>query len=134
MNRIELVAKRQDDLEGDRPDYSVYAGEQLVGRVYCQVKRSDVEEWFWSVNALTVDRTIGIAMHGYAADLDDAKDKLRAAFEAWLLWARAVPLSDLKRPHVEEETWARIRGIEGQPVPAPLLPPPLQASLWLGLG
>jgi hypothetical protein len=103
MNRIELVAKRQDDLEGDRPDYSVYAGEQLVGRVYCQVKRSDVEEWFWSVNALTVDRTIGIAMHGYAADLDDAKDKLRAAFEAWLLWARAVPLSDLKRPHVEEE-------------------------------
>jgi hypothetical protein len=55
----------------------VYAGEQLVGRIYCKLRRSDVEQWFWGVNALTVDRTIGIAMHGYATDLDDAKDKLR---------------------------------------------------------
>ena len=31
---IQLVAKREEDLQGAMPDYAVYAGEQLVGRIY----------------------------------------------------------------------------------------------------
>jgi hypothetical protein len=36
------------------------------------------------------------AYAGYAADLPDAKRKLRAAFERWLEWAEAMPKDDLK--------------------------------------
>jgi hypothetical protein len=32
--KIDLVPRRQPDLGGSRPDYHVYAGEQLVGRIY----------------------------------------------------------------------------------------------------
>lgn len=80
----------------------MYVGEQLVGRICCQVKRSDIEEWFWGVNAVTVDITVGTAMHGCATDLDDAKAK-RGAFGRWLLWARAIPDADLKHPHIAEQ-------------------------------
>lgn len=96
---IQLVAKRQGDLRGDRPDYSVYAGEQLVGRIY----QMHNERWFWGVNAVTFDMSVGSPMHGFARDLDDAKARLRAAFGRWLLWARAMPQTDLKHPHIAEE-------------------------------
>jgi hypothetical protein len=94
-----LIAKRQKDLQGGWPDYAVYAGEQLAGRIYQMHDKS----WFWGVNALTVDMTVGAVMHGYATGLDEAKAKLRAAFERWLVWARAVPASDLKHPRIAAE-------------------------------
>ena len=53
MNHIRLVAKRQDDLPGGKPDYLVYAGSQLVGRIYQTHLTGSSETWFWGINGLT---------------------------------------------------------------------------------
>ena len=70
-----------------------------MGRIY----QMHSERWFWGVNALVVDSTVGGGMHGYAESLDDAKTKLRSAFERWLVWALAIPQTDLKYPNIAEE-------------------------------
>jgi hypothetical protein len=54
---IVLVAKRQEDLQQGKADYLVYAGQQLIGRMY-QTNLIH-ENWFWGVNGLTVDLTVG---------------------------------------------------------------------------
>jgi hypothetical protein len=94
--RIELIARRQPDLHGGHPDYFVFAGEQLVGRIYQTHFTSTSEGWFWGVNGLTVDSTVGAVMHGYALSFRDARAKLRTAFDRWLEWAMAMPAEDLK--------------------------------------
>ena len=78
------------------PDFHVYAGSQLVGRIYQTLFTGTSQGWSWGVNALTVDLSVGAVMHGYAADLLDAKTKLRAAFDRWIEWAEAMPKDDLK--------------------------------------
>ena len=95
MSHIELVPQRQDDLQGGRPDYFIFAGAQLVGRIYQSYLSGLGASWFWGVNGLTVDMTVGAVMHGHATDLQDAKAKLRTAFDRWLEWARAMPADDL---------------------------------------
>ncbi len=45
---------------------------------------------------MTIDMTVGVPIHGYADSLPDAKVKLRAAFDVWLAWAKAVPPEDPK--------------------------------------
>ena len=82
---IKLVAKRQEDLHNGHPDYQVYAGSQMVGRIYQTHLTATRDQW-WGVNAVTFDTSVGAVMHGNAAGLDDAKTKLRAAFERWLIW------------------------------------------------
>ncbi len=62
-NHIELVLRRQEDLHDNRPDYSVYAGAQLVGRIY---PTHFTGVWFWGVNGLTVDSTVEANMQGHA--------------------------------------------------------------------
>ena len=99
-SRIELVARRQEDLHQGFPDYHVYAGNQLVGRIYQTHFNSTSGGWFWGVNALMADLSVGAVMHGYAADLSDAKAKLRAAFHRWIEWAEAMPTDDLKYPSI----------------------------------
>lgn len=106
---IELVAKRQDDLQQGKPDYLVYAGEQLVGRMY-RMNPFD-ETWFWGVNGVTVDMSVGAVMHGYANGIDDAKAKLRVAFDRWLVWAKGLPAADRKHLLVSAEL-ARIGAAE----------------------
>jgi hypothetical protein len=102
-SRIELVARRQPDLQSGHPDYFVYAGEQCVGRIYQTHLSSTSENWFWGVNGLTVDSTIGAVMQGHATSFDDAKAKLRTAFDRWLEWARTMPVEDLKHRAVAAE-------------------------------
>jgi hypothetical protein len=101
--RIELVARRQPDLHGGHPDYFVVAGEQHVGRIYQTHLSSTSDNWWWGINGLTVDLSIGAVMHGHAASLEDALPKLRAAFDLWLVWARAMPVTDLKHRALVEE-------------------------------
>lgn len=103
MNKINLVAKRQEDLHNGHPDYHVYAGRQLVGRIYRTDLTASQHQWLWGVNGVTYDISLGTVMHGYATDLADAKARLRGAFGRWLLWARAIPETDLKHPHIAEE-------------------------------
>jgi hypothetical protein len=62
--RIDLVAKRQEELHSGKADYHVYAGAQLVGRIYQTHLTGSSENWFWSVNGLMVDRTVGAVMQG----------------------------------------------------------------------
>lgn len=90
---VELVARRQADLEQGHANYHVYAGEQLVGCIYQQAPG----HWRWAINTVMVDATIGMPLSGYAADMAEAQAHLRPAFERWLEWATAVPESDLKR-------------------------------------
>lgn len=47
---------------------------------------------------MLTDARIGRPLQGYADSFDDAKVKLRAAFEAWLVWALSIEPSDLKHP------------------------------------
>jgi hypothetical protein len=96
MLRVELRPVRQEDLQGGHPDFHIYAGTQRVGRIYCHVMMSDRQQWFWGVNSVLLDATIGKPMHGYADDLEDAKRKARDAFEAWLVWAQSIPGDDPK--------------------------------------
>ena len=113
VERVGLVAKRQKELHGGKPDYFVYAGSQLVGRIYQTHMTGSSENWFWGVNSLTVDVTVGAVMHGHASDLLDAKAKLRTAFNRWIEWAEAMPRDDLKNPNQSKG-----RNIRDAPVPA----------------
>jgi hypothetical protein len=100
FSRIELLARRQEDLSQGCPDFHIYAGNQLVGRIY-QTHFTDLSQgWFWGINGLTVDLSIDAVMHGHAAGFSEAKTKLRAAFNSWVEWAEAVPKDDLKYPSV----------------------------------
>jgi hypothetical protein len=103
VNRIELIARRQEDRHNGHPDYHVY-GRQPARRPHLSdTPTATRDQWFWSVNAVTLDMTVGHVIHGYATGLDDAKAKLRAAFERWMTWARSVPMTDLKHSHIAEE-------------------------------
>ena len=103
ISRVALVARRQADLSQGYPDFHVYAGSQLVGRIYQTHFSSTAEGWFWGVNALTVDLSVGAVMHGYAAGFSESKTKLRAAFDRWLEWAEAMPKDDPKYPSIAAE-------------------------------
>ena len=97
--RIVLVARREKDLQRARPDYSIWAGEQRVGRIYRKHRRSDREFWFWGINGVISDLTVGVPTHGGdATGLEDARARLREAFDHWLVWARAIPRGDLRYP------------------------------------
>jgi hypothetical protein len=80
--RFELMAKREADLSSGHPDYSVWAGEQRVGRIYQQHSPSH-EQWFWGLTTVTLDLTVGVPTHGNADSFDDAKIKFRFAFDHW---------------------------------------------------
>jgi hypothetical protein len=100
--RIELTAKREADLSSGHPDYSVWAGALRVGRIY-QQQAPGREQWFWGLNTITLDMTVGIATHGTADSFDDAQIKFRFAFDHWHDWALAMPRGDMKYPRVSAE-------------------------------
>ena len=81
----------------------VYAGQQLVGRIYHTHFVKTANGWFWGINSVTVDLSVGAVMSGFARDLLDAKAQLRAAFDRWLAWAEAMPKDDLKYPSIAAE-------------------------------
>jgi hypothetical protein len=95
VSRIELVAKRQEDLQGGRPDYHVYAGCRLAGRIYRNTRSLFGSEiWSWGVQGIFTSMEAG-QMQGSAESFEEAKTKLRTAFDLWLTWASAVPPSHL---------------------------------------
>ena len=47
--------------------------------------------------------SIGTVMHAYATGLDDAKAKVKASFDKWLVWGQGLPGDDPKRKRVTEE-------------------------------
>ena len=96
---VELVARRQPDLDQDFANYHVFAGGQIVGRIYLQARSPD--QWRWAINSVMIDSTAGAGMAGYAESMEDAQRMLRLAFERWLAWALAIPPSDLKHGPLE---------------------------------
>jgi hypothetical protein len=100
--RIEPTAKREADLSSGHPDYSIWAGEQRIGRIY-QQHALGCEQWFWGLNTVTLDTTVGVGTHGTADSFDDAKIKFRFAFDHWHDWALALPRGDMKYPRVSAE-------------------------------
>ena len=95
---IDLVAKL--NRAHARPDYDIFAGDQRVGRIYLMHQSSQAESWLWSLNAVTVDSTIGVPIKGSADSLQKAQEAFRITFNRWLEWARALPSWDLKRKQV----------------------------------
>jgi hypothetical protein len=77
----------------------VYAGSQIVGRIYQQARSPD--RWRWAINSVMIDSTAGAGMAGYAESMEDAQRLLRPAFDRWLAWALAIPPSDLKHGPLE---------------------------------
>jgi hypothetical protein len=101
-HQIELVARREAR-SSDQPNYGVFAGEQRVGRIYQMYKIGGREQWFWGLNTITSDMTVGVPTQGDADSFADARVRLRAAFDRWLEWAFAVPRSDMKYPRITIE-------------------------------
>ena len=100
---IELLARRQEDLQDRYPDYFIYAGECLVGRIYCQVGGlGRTEQWFWGVKGVFTSVEIG-QLQGLAPSFDHAKAQLRTAFDLWLAWAVAVPPSHLSYARIRKD-------------------------------
>jgi hypothetical protein len=50
--RIVLIARRNKDLQDDRPDYSIWADGQRVSRIYRKYRSGDHELWFWGVDSV----------------------------------------------------------------------------------
>jgi hypothetical protein len=99
---IELTARREPDLSSGHPDYSVWAGEQRVGRIYQQHSLTH-EQWFWGLNTVTLDLTVGVPAHGNPVIFDYAKIKFRFAFDHWHDWALAMPRGYIKYARVSAE-------------------------------
>ena len=91
---VVLVARRQPDLDQDFANYYVFAGGQIVERIYQQARSPD--QWRWAINSVMIDSTAGAGMAGYAASMEEARRLLRQAFDRWFAWALAIPPSDLK--------------------------------------
>ena len=86
---IELVARRRPENLGEgRPDYDVFAGPVRVGRIYCTHAHSSGEGWWYGINGVMVDATVGAPIHGYVGSFDKAQAELRASFNLYLAWAR----------------------------------------------
>jgi hypothetical protein len=95
--RIVLVARREKDLQDGQPDYSIWAGEQRVGRIYRKHRSGDRELWFWGINSVICDLTVGASTQGLdATSFEDARARFRKAFDRWLAWALAIPRGDMK--------------------------------------
>ena len=62
--RIELIARRGQDLQGGYPDYHVYAGEQLIGRIHQCHSTASRAHWFWGMHTVTIDLTVGVPAQG----------------------------------------------------------------------
>jgi hypothetical protein len=87
VRRIALKAKREADLSSGHPDYSVWAGEQRVGRIYQKHAVGSHQYWFWGINEVTCDLTVGVPTYGAdATSFEDARAKFRVAFDCWLAW------------------------------------------------
>jgi hypothetical protein len=93
--RVVLIAKRNHDR--DRPDYGIFAGPQLVGRIYQHYRASTSETWWWGLNTITFDSTVGDPMKGYADSLPKARAAFREAFDRYLAWGLALPQWDPKK-------------------------------------
>jgi hypothetical protein len=101
FTQIELVARRQTDVGKDQPDYLVYARDRLVGRISCQVATPNAEQWFWGIHGMVTSMEIG-TLQGLAENFEQAKTRLRAAFELWLAWAAAAPPSHLSSARIQQ--------------------------------
>lgn len=84
------------------PHYDVFAGEQLVGVIHRQIPTAATEVWFWTINTVLADSTVGAPMKGYTRSLNEAKADFRQAFNVWLAWAIAMPRWDLKRSQIDK--------------------------------
>jgi hypothetical protein len=98
LPHVDLIAKLNRTRE--RPDYDIFAGEQLVGRIYLMHVTSTNESWWWGLNSICLDATIPGMMKGYTQSLEKAQASFRAAFDVWLAWATAMPTWDLKQRQI----------------------------------
>jgi hypothetical protein len=81
------------------------AGEKIVGRIYQHHASSQSESWWWGLNTITFDSSIGPAetTKGYAHSLPEARAAFRTAFDRWVEWGLALPQWDPKRRVVAEQ-------------------------------
>lgn len=95
---VQLIPRRQPDLQQGFRDYHIYAGEQRVGRIYQTHKTG----WWWGINSVMLDMTVGVVLQGYVGTQQEAQKNLRTAFDVWLAWALAMPASDLKFEQIDK--------------------------------
>lgn len=97
---MELIARRVQD--HDFPDFHIFAGEQLVGRIYRYHVTSPVEAWWWGISMICIDATFEHQSKGYTKSFEEARAAFRIAFDQWLAWAQAVKVWDPKRRQIDE--------------------------------
>ena len=70
-------------IDKDRPDYTVYCGEWVIGPIYETRGGPDHLRWFWS---LTVNGPM--TRSDRVATLEEAKAQFETAWRQWLAWAK----------------------------------------------
>jgi hypothetical protein len=68
-------------IDKDRPDYTVYCGDWMIGRIYQTRGGPEHLRWFWS---LTVNPPM--ARSDKVATLEEAKARLKKTWETWKAW------------------------------------------------
>lgn len=83
-----------DGRRRDEPDYLVMSGGMTVGRIYEDAGITNPEaRWFWAINGVHAEPGV-MQIHGRAAKLDEAKNRLRENWQRWLAWAKLAELLD----------------------------------------
>jgi hypothetical protein len=72
----------------DAIDYSIFAGEWLIGRIYERNGFPDEVRFFWSLHGVVLARPPGIHTDGRAPTLDDAKANFQKSWDDWKAWAK----------------------------------------------
>lgn len=102
LPHVDLTAKKRADKDWPHFDIVAGPGEHLVGVIHRQIPTATTEVWFWTINTIMVDSSVGAAMKGYTRSFDEAKADFRQAFDVWLAWAIAMPKWDLKRAQIDK--------------------------------
>jgi hypothetical protein len=93
LPHIELLVRREEDFADGRPDFSIWAGEERVGRLYRKLLPGNREGWFWGLNGVFYSMDARIQMSGHAESLEAAKSSLREAFGLWSSWIMSLPVT-----------------------------------------
>jgi hypothetical protein len=75
-------------IDKDRPDYTVFTGEWLIGRIYERHGFPDNVRFFWSLHGVVLTQPPSVHTDGTAANLEEAKAQFQKSWDTWKAWAK----------------------------------------------
>jgi hypothetical protein len=71
----------------DAIDYSIFAGDWVIGRIYERHGFPVAVRFFWSLHGVVLTRAPGIPTDGHEPTLEMAKARLKRSWDRWLEWS-----------------------------------------------